>query len=52
MNLRYFAKTEAESNSGKQYQSIEPVSETKPAVLQFPIIPQLILFINLYFLGD
>jgi len=34
-----FAKTEAESNSGKQHQSIEPVSETKAAVLQFPMIP-------------
>jgi hypothetical protein len=31
--------TEAELNMGRQHQSIEPLSDTRAALLQFPIIP-------------
>jgi hypothetical protein len=34
-----FANMEAESNSGRQHQSILPVFDTKAALLQFPMIP-------------
>lgn len=33
------AKTDGESNLGKQHQSIDPVLEIKAALLQLPIIP-------------
>jgi hypothetical protein len=34
-----FAKTDEESNSGRQHQSSDPFFEINAALLQFPIIP-------------
>jgi hypothetical protein len=36
---RIFANTDEELNSGRQHQSIEPVSDISAALLQFPITP-------------